>query len=413
MDSINAGETAAGSIVGEPNWAIVNRASNSFVYGLLRLELVHGTGRKLEGARLLVRFAGHEAIFPGESVVAATVPNDGAIRIHLVTHLVPNGMQELTAELIWADGSKMVVSRSIYRVENVGSLAHAVRQDLQEYGTPVILSGLVDSRMFPLHQGHAQAWFNDPNTIVDVPLSFEPAKTAEAARMHLIRWGFAVLDYVIERHTVEAFRDEYETAIDEGRLRYARGTSERIQQAHRLPSGRKIWLDQHVLGFLREWFRDEPCACQTLLYVHGSTQDAHQDTIHLTPYPDGFMCGVWVALQDVVPDSGELFVLPGSHRTPRIMTRDLRIGKVTEDYSAFSVLTDNVKKMMAHHGFEIVPYRPKAGQVLVWHENLIHGGSKRINPSLTRHSIVSHYFARGSIAYYDARGEGASMELLE
>ncbi len=49
---------------------------------------------------------------------------------------------------------------------------------------------------------------------------------------------------------------------------------------------------------------------------------------------------------------------------------------------------------------------------LVWHENLIHGGSPRRKRELTRKSIVSHYFARGGIAYYDSRREAGFLESL-
>jgi hypothetical protein len=48
----------------------------------------------------------------------------------------------------------------------------------------------------------------------------------------------------------------------------------------------------------------------------------------------------------------------------------------------------------------------------VWHENLVHGGSVRINKEQTRFSVVSHYFAKGAVAYYDSRGEAASLEDL-
>lgn len=49
-------------------------------------------------------------------------------------------------------------------------------------------------------------------------------------------------------------------------------------------------------------------------------------------------------------------------------------------------------------------YRPKAGTVLIWHENLMHAGAVRRDKSISRRSIVGHYFAEGAVAYYDASG---------
>ena len=49
-------------------------------------------------------------------------------------------------------------------------------------------------------------------------------------------------------------------------------------------------------------------------------------------------------------------------------------------------------------------YRPKAGETLIWHENLMHAGLPRTDMEKSRRSIVGHYFAEGAIAYYDSSG---------
>ena len=49
-------------------------------------------------------------------------------------------------------------------------------------------------------------------------------------------------------------------------------------------------------------------------------------------------------------------------------------------------------------------YAPQAGSVFIWHANLAHAGSSRKIPNLTRKSMVSHYFARNAIAFYDTTG---------
>jgi ectoine hydroxylase-related dioxygenase (phytanoyl-CoA dioxygenase family) len=54
----------------------------------------------------------------------------------------------------------------------------------------------------------------------------------------------------------------------------------------------------------------------------------HQDTIHLSNFPSGQMCGVWIALEDIRAGSGELAYYRGSHRWPRIFMRDLGLDKI-------------------------------------------------------------------------------------
>jgi len=105
------------------------------------------------------------------------------------------------------------------------------------------------------------------------------------------------------------------------------------------------------------------------------------------------MCGVWVALEDVKPDSGELEVFPGTHRLPRVYIHGSGCEKVTDDdWADFGEkIVKRYRRMLDDGGFRSVTYRPKRGTVLVWHENLLHGGSVRRIRRLSRRSIVSHY----------------------
>lgn len=60
--------------------------------------------------------------------------------------------------------------------------------------------------------------------------------------------------------------------------------------------------------------------------------------------------------------------------------------------------------MIRESGIQPVPYLAKPGQILIWHENLMHAGSVRRDPTLSRRSVVTHHFADGSLAYYDSTG---------
>jgi ectoine hydroxylase-related dioxygenase (phytanoyl-CoA dioxygenase family) len=124
------------------------------------------------------------------------------------------------------------------------------------------------------------------------------------------------------------------------------------------------------------------------------------------------MCGVWVALEDVQPGSGELEIYAGSHRLPRVYIDGSGCGKVTgNDWSEFeNTVAARWREMLATRKFEKVTYRPKRGTVLIWHENLMHAGGVRLDPSLSRRSMVSHYFADGAVAFYDSTGVPGHME---
>jgi ectoine hydroxylase-related dioxygenase (phytanoyl-CoA dioxygenase family) len=53
------------------------------------------------------------------------------------------------------------------------------------------------------------------------------------------------------------------------------------------------------------------------------------------------------------------------------------------------------------HG--IVPhyFHARKGDVLIWHANLVHGGSERKNLALSRRAVVCHFFAKNAFVYHD------------
>lgn len=132
---------------------------------------------------------------------------------------------------------------------------------------------------------------------------------------------------------------------------------------------------------------------QTLNFEFGTQQNAHADTYHFNAKPDGFMCGVWVALEDVADDAGPLFYYPGSHKLDTIERMDLIGARSYGDYEA------HIAKAMQTRGFERRTALLRRGQALIWAANLVHGGAPRIDLGLTRYSQVTHYFFDGC-AYY-------------
>jgi len=404
---VRESESSSGLQCKADPWRVINRPPNAVLFGLCAITSNVYCTRPIEAAQMDVVCNGASTTVPAESVARAVGDGLWSLLANVNTHTLANGPLRIEFALVWPDGVRAQLGAFVSSIENHGELATTVRDGLQNAHAPAVFGRVIDSTLFPYAEA-AKAWFDDDAPAV--PLSSEPAPDAETAKLHLWRWGFTVLNESIPLDMVQRFNIEVDEAIAAGKLKYRPGTSDRILDAHRLPTGREIWLYPPVLKFLRDWFRDEPCACQTLLYINGSEQNGHQDTIHLTPFPAGYMSGVWVALEDIQPDSGELFVYPGSHRLPRLRATELGLAKVSTDYSSYAKFDATIAELIREAGIEPIKYRPKAGQILVWHENLVHGGARRVNPSITRRSIVSHYFPAGSVAYYDSRGEAASLE---
>jgi ectoine hydroxylase-related dioxygenase (phytanoyl-CoA dioxygenase family) len=109
-----------------------------------------------------------------------------------------------------------------------------------------------------------------------------------------------------------------------------------------------------------------------------------------------------------------LVVYPGSHRLDRVYRESVGLAPVENDWTAFGdTVVERWRTMLTDGGFQLETYRPKAGTVLIWHENLMHAGSVRQDLTKSRKSIVCHYFAEGVVGYYDSSAMPGSMQLDE
>ena len=157
---------------------------------------------------------------------------------------------------------------------------------------------------------------------------------------------------------------------------------------------RALALEPMVLDLLRHLYGREPFAFQTLNFAVGSEQHFHSDAVHFHSYPHGFMCGVWIALQDVQPESGPLIYFPGSHRLPYLSARSLGLDRdvVMEEQYPQRFFEPSWQQAVNEHAFEKQQFLPKRGDLLIWHANLLHGGEPVQDKSSRRWSQVNHYF---------------------
>jgi len=151
----------------------------------------------------------------------------------------------------------------------------------------------------------------------------------EWAREHWLRDGYVVLPNVYSRERVA----EYNRVVARERLSVPEdkdefGYGERLGQLHqKYPELLDLASDNVVLKFLSYAFGDEPVVFGSLNFERSTEQKAHIDAIFFYPQPIYSMAGCWVALEDVHPDAGPLFYLPGSHRWPFSNGEDVVAGR--------------------------------------------------------------------------------------
>jgi hypothetical protein len=145
-----------------------------------------------------------------------------------------------------------------------------------------------------------------------------------------------------------------------------------------------------ITGLLETLYGRRPIPFQTLNFLRGSQQATHSDAYHFHSYPKHFMCGVWIAFEDLHENNGPLHYYPGSHRLPDY---DFLCPGNSDEFIRF--ITDVVDA----YGLERVQATLKKGQALIWSANLLHGGDPVADTDSTRLSQVTHYFYE-NCSYY-------------
>ena len=154
-----------------------------------------------------------------------------------------------------------------------------------------------------------------------------------------------------------------------------------------------ILLQPQIKNFVELVLEADPLLTQSLHFDHGSQQPLHQDTAFVRMTSPMKLVGVWVALEDIKPGSGELLYLPGSHRWEGVLFSN-RFKHYDKDRDGVEQL-DNWHQWILdeaeRRGVEPVTFRAKKGDVLFWHAALAHGGAPITDPGQTRKSLVAHY----------------------
>lgn len=151
-----------------------------------------------------------------------------------------------------------------------------------------------------------------------------------------------------------------------------------------------------VLELLEVLYGRRPVPFQTLDFKWGTEQSAHTDSMHFSCVPARFMCGIWVALEDVGPDNGPLFYYPGSHRLPEISMQDLGQPVEAENYAVYEHFQS---ELMQETGIQPLEYHAKKGDALIWCSNILHGGRPVHAEGSTRWSQVTHVYFEDCVYY--------------
>jgi hypothetical protein len=240
--------------------------------------------------------------------------------------------------------------------------------------------------------------------LVESPFFDEHMKTLApeqaAIARDLNRDGYAIFDFpdpgIVEK--MEGIKRDLAPRYDWGAWRTSKIENLRIQDAWRDDLRvRDIAANAAVLDLLSALYGRRAFPFQTLNFPVGTPQAGHADYVHFNSVPDRFMCGIWLAFEDIDEENGPLFYYPGLHRWPCFQSEHLGVSHrwIDRRYSQYQRYVDLWKRMAEAQGIRPAIFRARKGQALIWAANLVHGGSPQKDMTRTRWSQVTHYFFKG------------------
>jgi phytanoyl-CoA hydroxylase len=152
---------------------------------------------------------------------------------------------------------------------------------------------------------------------------------------------------------------------------------------------RQIVLEERLASVLEEVLEGPPLVCNSLNLEFGSQQRDHTDSLYMTAPVGLYLAASWIALEDGSPDSGPLRYYAGSHKIPPFL---FSTGAITAVDAEMPRYYEYMQRELARREIKAETFVPKIGDVFIWHSQLYHGGEPIKNASLTRRSLVTHYW---------------------
>ena len=290
----------------------------------------------------------------------------------------------------------------LYNLFHYKELKHN-REAYRKYRINKPLIASISSKDFPDKESKAWLDVNNSANLVGSAPGFSDFDTS--IQEQLITWsekGYLVLNKLFDDETIDAINKDTDEIYRQGAVKLTHDN--KLPFLNKLsPVIEQATHNKKLIRVLEFIFDKKAIPFQTLNFLKGSGQRAHSDSIHMTTYPLGYLIAAWVALEDIHPDSGPLFYYPGSHKLPYLLNDDfenysskLSLGK--KDYKDYEEMTTRI---IESQDLQPEIFLPEKGDVLIWHANLIHGGTPVKNPMLTRKSMVIHYYAEDVVKYHE------------
>jgi ectoine hydroxylase len=249
-------------------------------------------------------------------------------------------------------------------------------------------------------------WLDRPGALIrmeedPVFQAFEPQIQAKIRQF--VKDGFLVLEKFFPENETAALNAEVDRLLNSGQTAFNYTGRKIFNLPEKSELADRFYRQPQLLEYLSFMFGKPALPFQSMNFTLGSEQRAHSDSIHMMTEPPGYLLATWIALEDCNEENGPLFYYPGSHRLPILTTEDYDSGNTFFTIGEHSNrrYEDKIAEVIAENNLQKQLFLARRGDVLIWHANLLHGGSPITRPGATRKSMVCHYFAEGVLCYHE------------
>jgi hypothetical protein len=249
-------------------------------------------------------------------------------------------------------------------------------------------------------------WLDEPDAVIKMQQSKVWSSFPTHIQQALLPWpqdGYVILKNYFTAAETEAVNNSIDDLLQTQKA-YLTSGGRKIMNAWRQSRPcESLFKQKQLLTILSFLLGKQVVPFQTINFVYGSEQRAHSDSVHMTTEPLGYLIATWTALEDVQEGSGILEYYPGSHKLPYVLSEDYETNNTLWSLGAdnYPNYEKKIASVIATHHLTPQYFKAQKGDVLIWHANLLHGGSPITQKELTRKSQVAHYFGKGVLCYHE------------
>lgn len=264
----------------------------------------------------------------------------------------------------------------------------------------------VGSKDFGVNHSPDIPWLDRPDALEQLERdaafrAFDPALQTKIRQF--VTDGYLVLENFFPEPDTTALNAEVDQLLDSGKTAFNYTGRKIFNLPAQSELANQFYRHPQLLEYLSFLLGKPALPFQSMNFTLGSEQRAHSDSIHMMTEPPGYLAATWIALEDCNEENGPLFYYPGSHRLPIVTTEDYDSGNtfLTIGEHSNRRYEDKIAEIISKNGLQKQLFLARRGDVLIWHANLLHGGSPIGRPGATRKSMVCHYFAEGVFCYHE------------